>query len=128
MISGRHPEAEVLEIFRIIQQAMLANDAETLAAYVADDYQGSDAGGRPHDRGQMLSAYGPGGVKLETFEVSEVETKSWADTVLVTGVGRIQGRFGKTGFEHHLRFLDLYARRGSSWKLVASHVADIARG
>lgn len=125
-MSEGHPDAEVREVFQAIRQAMLDNDSETLGSLVANDYRGFDAGGRPHDRAQLLGAYGPGGVKLEAFEVSELESKSWADTVLVTGIGRIRGNSGKIAFEHHLRFLDVYARRESAWKLVASHVADIA--
>jgi len=126
MMSEGPPEAEVREIFEAMRQALLANDSETLGSFVANDYRGFDAGGRPHDRALMLEAYGPGGVKLEAYEVSELETRSWADTVLVTGIGRIRGKYGKITFEHHLRFLDVYARRESAWKLVASHVADIA--
>lgn len=126
MMSEGPPDAEVREIFQAIRQAMLANDLETLGSFVANDYRGFDAGGRPHDRALMLGAYGHGGVKLEAFEVSELETRSWADTVLVMGIGRIRGNYGKIAFEHKLRFLDVYARRESAWKLVASHVADIA--
>lgn len=119
------PEDAVLDVFHKIRQAMLTNDDVFLRAHVAEDYQGSDAGGRAHDRDGMLAAYGPGGVKLAAFEVSEVQTRSWAGTVLVTGVGWLQGSYGSEDFEHNLRFLDVYADRGSSWKLVASHVTDI---
>jgi len=118
-------EKVVLEIFHEIKRAMLANDADSLKAHVAEDYQGCDAGGRSHGRDLMLTAYGPGGVMLETFEVSEVRTRSWANTVLVTGISWLRGSYDGQDVEHHSRFLDVYAHRESSWKLVASHITDI---
>ena len=116
----------VFEVFHAIKAAMRANDPKPLQAHVAEDYQGSDAGaGRLHDRELMLTLYGAGGIGLEEFEVSEVETKSWAGTVLVSGKAFIRGAYGEHTFEHTLRFLDVYAERGAGWKLVASHVTDI---
>jgi hypothetical protein len=120
-----HSTKAVLEIFHAVKAAMRANDPIPLQAHVAEDYQGSDAGGRLHDRELMLTLYGAGGIKLEEFEVSEVETKSWAGTVLVSGKAFIRGAYGEHTFEHTLRFLDVYAERGAGWKLVASHVTDI---
>ncbi len=122
------PEGEVLAVFSAIQQAMLSNDAGPLHDHVAKDYRGVDAGGRVHDRDLMLSAYGPDGVDLDTFEVSEVETMAWEDTVLVTGNAWIRGTYGDIDFEHRLRFLDVYAHRDASWRLVASQVTDIVEG
>lgn len=116
---------QVLEIFGELRRAMLDNDLETLNAWVADDYRGSDAGGRIHGRDGYLQAYGPGGVELETLEVRQIETISWADTVLVRGKAEISGRYGEHLFDHRLSFLDVYAKRAGNWQLVASHVCDI---
>ena len=118
-------ETVVLGLFERIRLAMLANDAETLRACVAEDYQGSDAAGRAHDRDVMLAAYGPGGVRLDVFEISEMRTRSWSDTVLLTGLARIHGYYEGIEFDHTLRFLDVYARRGGSWWLAASNATDV---
>ena len=88
---------------------------------MADDYFGSDAAGRVHDRHGMITAYGPGGVQLDVFEVSEVRTREWPHTVLVTGTGRIHGFYQGVEFDHRLRFLDVYAHREGAWRLAASH-------
>jgi hypothetical protein len=122
------PRTEVLKIFEEIRRAMLANDAVVLSERVADDYRGSDAGGRSHGREQYLAAYGPGGVTLETFDVSDLETTAWTDTVLVTGVALIRGAYQDQAFEHRMRFLDAYRHRDGSWQLVASSATDIVEG
>lgn len=121
-------QPSVLAAFERIRSAMLANDADTLRAAVAADYLGSDAGGRSHDREGMLAAYGPGGVRLELFEVSALETRSWADSALLLGNASIRGSWGDQTFEHDLRFLDVYVRRDGAWLLIASHVAERAAG
>ena len=122
---SRSSEEQILEIFDELRRAMLANDIEPIRARVADDYRGSDAGGRAHGRDLFLQAYGPEGVGLDTFDASEVETVAWTDTVIVTGAARIHGRYEEQEFEHQLRFLDVYARRLGEWQLVASQVCDI---
>jgi hypothetical protein len=124
-VAAHESDERVLGLFRDVRQAMLTNDAEVLRTHVAPDYEGSDAGGRLHDKQQMIAAYGPGGVKLEAFDVSEVRTKSWSGTVLVQGVAFIRGRYGDDEFQHDLRFLDVYTLREADWLLVASHVTDI---
>ena len=118
-------EIEVLALFDIIRRAMKDNNLEPLREHVAEDYQGCDAGGRTHGREQFLEAYGPGGVELDAIEARDVDTNGWADTVLVTGAAVIRGRWGEQEFEHDLRFLDVYARRENTWRLVASLVCDI---
>jgi ketosteroid isomerase-like protein len=124
----KHPQSDVLKVFEEIRRAMLTNDADVLGGYVADDYRGSDAGGRSHGREQYLAAYGPGGVALETFDVSDLQTTAWTDTVLVTGVALIRGAYQDQRFEHRLRFLDAYRHRDGAWQLVASSATDVAEG
>ena len=118
-------ESAVLQIFESIRRAMLHNDIDTLRNHVAEDYRGSDAGGRPHGLEDYLAAYGPGGVALEVFEASDLETRAWSDTVLVTGTALIRGAYQEQEFEHSARFLDVYRFDEGSWKLVASSVTDI---
>ena len=71
------------------------------------------------------SAYGPGGVSLEVFEVSDTETKAWADTVLVSGIALLRGAYQNETFEHRARFLVVYRHQKGCWKLVASSVTDV---
>ena len=118
-------ESTVLRIFEKIRRAMLDNDAHALGLHVAEDYCGCDAGGRPHGREEYLAAYGPGGVALAAFDVSEIQTKAWSDTVLVTGIAVIRGAYQGQLFEHRARFLDVYRQQDDGWRLVASSVTDV---
>ena len=72
----------------------------------------------------MISAYGPGGVKLDVFEPSDIVTKSWQNTVILSGNAKIRGSWEGQEFEHYSRFMDVYAYRDSEWKLIASKITD----
>jgi hypothetical protein len=116
---------DLLDAFQAIRAALLGNDSEALVNLVADDYCGFDPNGGMHDREMMLEAYGPGGVQLETYETKEVTTRVIGAVGLVMGVGALSGRYGEHEFEHRLRFLDVYVRRGSFWLLLVSQVTEI---
>jgi hypothetical protein len=122
----KSPESDVLDVFEKLRTAMLCNDIETLDRHVDPSYRGSDAGGRVHGRAEYLAAYGPGGVELKVFEVSDLETQAWPGTVLVSGIVELRGSYREKPFEHRSRFLDVYRRLDASWMLVASSVTDLA--
>ena len=62
---------------------------------------------------------------LTTFEVSDLHTEAWIDTVLVTGIVELRGAYQDQQFDHHSRFLDVYRQQDGVWQLVASNVTDI---
>ena len=118
---------DLLEASERIRHALLNNDVDSLGQLVAEDYCGFDPNGDQHDRAAMLQAYGPGGVRLQRYETSDVSTRIVGDVGLVTGVGALGGRYGEHRFEHQLRFLDVYVRRGSTWLLLVSQVTELRR-
>jgi hypothetical protein len=72
-----------------------------------------------------LKAYQPGAVKLDRYNAEETEIRVVGDVGIITGVGDIHGVFGDDEFEHRLRFLDLYIRRGDGWQLYLSQVTPL---
>jgi hypothetical protein len=67
------------------------------------------------------------GVNLEEFEASDIVTKSWEKTVIVSGNTKISGSWEEHKFEHLSRFMDVYAYRDSEWKLLASQITDYVK-
>ena len=114
----------LLEAFVSIREALLNNNVDALGELLAEDYCGFDRTGIEHDRDLMIQAYCPGGVQLDTYEASEITTRIIGDVGLIMGIGSISGTYGGQQFEHDLRFLDVYVRRGS-WQLSVSHVIEL---
>jgi len=121
-------ESELVDAFERVRRALLANDATALGHLVAEDYRGFDPSGQRHDRNLLLEAYGPGGVRLETYDTMDVETRVIGDVGLVMGLGSLRGGYGDQVFEHSLRFLDVYVRRDAKWRLYVSQVTEVDGG
>lgn len=119
------PAEDLLVTFEAIRHALLHNDADSLLRLVAEDYCGFAPTGDRQDRSMLLQAYGPAGVRLSRFETSDVTTRILGDVGLVMGLGVLSGRYGDQHFHHHLRFLDVYVRRGSTWLLSVSQVTEL---
>jgi hypothetical protein len=74
----------------------------------------------------ILEAYRPGQVKLEQFEVDDLQVRIFGVIGIMTGKGSIYGRFGNDRFEHQLRFCDTYLYDNNRWQLIISQGTQIA--
>ncbi|MCK7491940.1 MAG: nuclear transport factor 2 family protein [Comamonadaceae bacterium] len=74
----------------------------------------------------MLDAYGPGGVRLDVFEVEDVTVEVFGEVGLLTGLGSISGSYDATEFRHRVRFVDIYLRRDGRWRYCFSQSTEIA--
>lgn len=109
-----------------IREAMFNTDVTALQELIAGDYRGFDPQGQPQDREMTLSAYRPGGVRLERYDVEELDLRVVGEVGIVTGIGDIAGTWGPYEFAHHVRFLDLYVHRDGRWQLYLSQVTPLA--
>jgi hypothetical protein len=119
------PEEEVLDVFQQLRKALFEGDRDALTRLMAEDYRGYDPKGRLQDRKGTLEAYGPDLVKLEKYDVRDLETTVIGDVGVITGLGYICGRYAGITFAHDLRFLDLYRRGGKGWQLYISQVTPL---
>ena len=118
-------EEHLLLVFDRFREALLASDSGALREMIAEDYQGFDPQGQPQNLTMILEAYRPGGVKLQRYDVEDLETRIIGDVGIITGSGRIEGRYAEYEFSHHVRFLDLYVQRDGRWQLYLSQVTPL---
>ncbi len=121
-MSDRTGLLETLDKFR---EALFANDVTTLNLLMAEEYVGYDPLGNPQDKDMSLDAYQPGAVKLDKYDVENVESRVIGEVGIITGKGYIHGTFAGSEFEHNLRFLDLYIHREGRWQLYLSQVTPV---
>lgn len=115
-------EKQLLQAFDTLKKAMLDCNVQVLREMLTEEYRAIDPQGRFQDRNTTLEAYSPGGVKLDRYDVDDLEVRI-VDTVgIITGTGRIQGTYAGDLFAHHLRFLDVYIHRDGRWRLSLSQV------
>lgn len=118
-------EEQLLLTFESFREALFDSDAKALREMIAEDYLGFDPQGQPQDMKMILEAYRPGGVKLNQYNVKDLETRIIGDVGIITGQGRIQGTYASHEFGHHVRFLDLYVLRDGRWRLYLSQVTPL---
>ena len=118
-------KTQLRSVFEKFRQALFRCDSDALRQMIAEDYRGFDPQGQPHDRNMILEAYRPGGVALDAYDVEELETQIIGTVGIVTGKGRIHGEYAGCGFEHLVRFVDVYIERGGCWQLYYSQVTPL---
>jgi hypothetical protein len=118
-------EEQLLLTFEKFRKALFDSDTQALREMIGEDYQGFDLHGQPQDMKMILDAYCPGGVKLDSYDVEDLDTRIIENVGIITGTGRIQGTYAGHKFGHHVRFLDLYVQRDGRWRLCMSQVTPL---
>lgn len=118
----------LLETSDRFRKALLSNDVDALDGLIADDYVGYDPQGNPQDKKLSIEAYQPGGVDMDRYDVEEIKAEVIGEVGMITGKGCIHGSFAGCGFEHDLRFLDIYVLREGKWLLYLSQVTPLSAG
>ncbi len=116
---------ELLSAFEALKKAMFSCDSNALEKLIALDYRGFDPQGQAQNKEMILEAYGPGGVQLHAYDVEELETRIIEPVGIIMGRGRIQGQYGEYRFEHFVRFVDVYVKKGGHWQLYYSQVTPL---
>lgn len=119
------PEDQILVTFHRIREAFFACDRSTLETLIAENYLGITIYGGVETREEILAAYSPGQVQLETFEVEEQQLQMMGEVAMITGKGYLSGQFGADRFAHQLRFCDIYRRNHNLWQLIFSQGTPI---
>ncbi len=115
----------LLETFDQFRDAMFRNDTAMIDRLMADEYVGFDPAGNPQDKKLSLESYQPGMVKLDKYEVQDVDVMVIGEVGIITGKGFIHGTFSGTEFDDRLRFIDIYIHREGRWQLYLSQVTPL---
>lgn len=105
----------LLAAFRDVRDALLAGDMEAVRELYAEDFRSHSLSGDVEGREAVLEAFGPGGVRLDMFEVEDLAVEIFGEVGILTGLGSISGRFDKTEFRHRVRFVDVFVWRAGRW-------------
>lgn len=118
-------EEQLLQSFERLRKALFDRDTEIIREMIAEEYHGFDPRGRVQDRQAILEAYCRGGVELDRYDVEDLQVRIIGKAGIITGTGRIHGKYAESEFAHYLRFLDLYIRSGGLWRLYLSQVTPL---
>jgi len=122
---GVNRQNRVLQTAEAIRRALMHNDLEALKALYAEDYAGVDIRGERDDLELILQAYRPGAVRLEAYQVEDMQVDVFAEIAVIRGTGRISGTFQDHAFSHTVRFTDIYKKTAGRWRCWRSHLTEV---
>lgn len=122
--------AEQKEIAALEQQeaeAMLGSDASRLQTLWADDMVVNSTANLIAGKQLLLEMVKNGRLKLRIYERRPVRIEVFTDLVVTTG-HEVSQLIGDTAmFKLFTSYMNVWARRGGSWQLLARHVGLIQR-
>lgn len=121
----QNEEKELLETFESVRDALMQNDLELISELYADDYKGHNIRGGEEDKNLVMEFYRSDGVKLDRYEVMEMNAEVFDSIGIIKGKGFISGNFQQYKFEHQIRFVDILVKRDKKWKYYFSQATEI---
>jgi uncharacterized protein (TIGR02246 family) len=106
--------------------AHVQGDATTLGRIFADDLVVVVPGMRPLNKTDSLGMFKIGGMKFDRYESSDIQSRVYGETAIVTGrIKRTRTMGGKT-MDDDWRFTKVYLRRAGNWQVVSFHASNAA--
>jgi ketosteroid isomerase-like protein len=108
-------ESALLELEQSWAKALEQHDAETVACFVADDFEDAGVDGTVHNRAEMLARIPQRGPNLN--HLTDMHGHLYGDFAYVRGVNEVTDSAGKPLAK--VRFTDVFTYRDGRWQAVA---------
>ena len=120
-----HTEKQLLGVFEELRGALFACNQSKLKELISDDYQGFSLNGTVENKEHILQAYQPGCVKLSEYLIEDMTCEVSTGFGIITGKGRIEGKYGEYDFRHEVLFTDIFKFVNKRWQYYRSQATEI---
>jgi len=121
------PEAKLLALDRMWNQAQLLRDSDALQALIADRFINTEWDGEVSDRGKFLADIRDPKFQPDTMSIQDVKVDLYGNTAVVTGNYHTKGSYNGKPYDHVGHFTDTWIREDGKWECVASHTSLMKR-
>ena len=105
--------------------ALINGDRATLDAVLDDSLTYGHADGRVQTKAELLAALSSGAVTYHSYDGPPPTVRVEGGIALLSGVAELQASARGTRVQLSLRYLAVYARKESAWRLIAYQSARI---
>lgn len=116
---------ELIAVAHAWDRAMVANDAEAIGRYMADDWVIVGSDGRIGNKADFLALVRSGALTHDVMESSELDVRVYGETAVVLARGVSGGRFQGKPFRELERSSSLFVRRAGEWRCVLTHLSRL---
>ena len=118
-------EKTLLAVFEELKEALIECNVNILEKIISDDYQGFSLNGTIESKEIILQTFKPGSISLSEYSVEDIKCEMSNSIGIITGKGRIEGRYGEYEFQHEVLFTDIFKFVNDSWQYYKSQVTEI---
>ncbi|MCW6530415.1 nuclear transport factor 2 family protein [Sphingomonas sp. MMSM20] len=103
-------------------QAQMHNDGAALQRLLADDYTLVNGAAEISTKAEFIRDSTAPGFSLQPFVIEHPINRVWRDGAVLSGEVTLRGTDGGKPFVSHMRFADIWAKRGGRWQVVFTEV------
>jgi hypothetical protein len=118
-------EKALLVVFEELKEALIECNVNKLEKLISDDYQGFSLNGTIESKEIILQTFKPGSISLSVYSVEDIKIEMSTSFGIITGKGRIEGRYGEYEFQHDVLFTDIFKFINDSWQYFKSQTTEI---
>jgi hypothetical protein len=123
--SSKEEELRLAEQSRV--EALVNSDVSRLEKLLGDDLTYTHSTGIKESKAEFLHRIRSGDLKYESMQhENEVSVRLYGDTGVLTGTSRVKVRARGQTLNLHIRFTEVWVKRGGSWQLAAWQATRIA--
>ena len=122
----RAAEAELIGFMDAWDRAMVANDADAIGAYMADDWAIIGPDGRVGDKARFLELVRSGDLAHDVMETHEPSIRIYGDTAVVIARGVSGGSYRGEPFHLVERVTCVFVRQDGRSRCVLTHLSPMA--
>jgi len=119
-------QEELLKIEKDFARAIVANDAEAIGRFLADEWIIVDPDGGVIDKIRFLDVIKSGALAHELMESDNARVRIYGSTAIITALTTTKGKFGGQPFTTHERATDVFVKQQGRWQCVLSQLTKFA--
>ena len=120
-------QEEMVKLEREFAQAIIKNDPDAIAQFLADDWIIIDPDGGIIDKSRFLGVIKSGALSHEAMDLEDVRARIYGDAATVTALTTTKGKFMGQEFTTQERATDVFVRKDGHWQCVVSQVTRFTK-
>jgi len=122
-----HVQEELLKLEKDFAHAIVNNDAEAIAQFLADEWVIVDPDGGIIDRTPFLGVIKAGTLTHQKMESDDVTVRIYGNSAIVTGLTTSEGKFMGQAFTTHERTTDVFVNQRGQWQCVFTQLTRFTK-
>jgi len=114
-------EDQIKALLNQSREATLKGDSSYLEKNAAEDYTRVGINGKLMTKGEWVSAFKNGDVKIQSIETSDVKVREYGNTAIATYTADVKGTQNGKDISGKHQITRVFVKRSGKWQEVAFH-------